>query len=167
MWHLKHHSCFKFYYNIKIKQYFNCFFYEHIEIQCFSHTIKYKRYANSDHNWKNCLIFKLKIKCIFCKNIHSSVNQNCTIRHKKMKKQKKTTVFLFFYYSTFLFSFDSNSVFCSSENRSLTIPKPQFSIGWPAVRCGVAISDTAPITVGAVSKDQKVNTAPTVHRCIN
>ena len=30
------------------------------------------------------------------------------------------------------------------------------------MRCGVAISDIAPITVGAVSKDQKVNTAPSV-----
>ena len=128
MWHLKHHSCFKFYHNMKIKQCFNCFFYEHIEIQCFSHTIKCERCADLNHNWKNCLMFKLKTKCISCENVHNSVNKNCIIKRKKMKKQRKTTILLFFYYSTFSFLFGPDNVFCLFESRSLTVPKSQLSV---------------------------------------
>ena len=68
---------------------------------------------------------KLKMKCISCGDVHNSVNKNCTIRRKQMKKQKKPTIFLFFYYSMFLFSSDPNSVFCSFESRPLTAPRPQ------------------------------------------
>ena len=125
---MKHHSYFKFYHNIKIKQCFNCFFYEHIKIQCFLHIIKCGRYADSDYNWKNCSMFKLKTKCISCGDAHSSVSENCIIRRKKMKKQRKTTVLLFFYYFTPSFSSGLNSVFCSFKNRSLIVSKPQSSV---------------------------------------
>ena len=70
-------------------------------------------------------MFKSKMKCIPCGNAHNSVNKNCTIRRKKMKKQRKTTVFLFSYYFTFSFSSGSDSVFCSFKSRPLTVPKPQ------------------------------------------
>ena len=122
IWSEKTHACEKKYRNASVKQCFNCWAYDHTEIQCHS-IIKCDFCAKSDHKTKKCSMSKTKIICINCENNHIFMIKQCMIKKKKLKKIKVVKAIIFFFYfersststkdfflsSNTLFLFDSNS----------------------------------------------------------
>ena len=114
IWSEKTHACEKKYRNASVKQCFNCWAYDHTEIQCHS-IIKCDFCAKSDHKTKKCSMSKTKIICINCENSHIFMIKQCMIRKKKLKKIKavKAVISLFYFER---FSTSTKDLFFSSSN---------------------------------------------------
>lgn len=78
----KTHTCEKLIRNMKIKQCYNCWNYDHIENQCRS-NIKCNNCANIEHKTNVCTLFKSKTKCIQCSKNHNFTNNYYAIKKKK------------------------------------------------------------------------------------
>ena len=114
IWSEKTHACERKYRNASVKQCFNCWIYDHTEIQCHS-IIKCDFCAKSDHKTKKCSMSKTKIICINCENNHIFMIKQCMIRKKKLKKIKAVRAIIFFFYSE-QFSTLTKDFFFSSLN---------------------------------------------------
>ena len=115
IWSEKTHACEKKYRNASVKQCFNCWAYDHTEIQCHS-IIKCDFCAKSDHKTKKCSMSKTKIICINCENSHIFMIKQCMIRKKKLKKIKADRTVTFFFYSE-RSSTSTKDLFFSSLNK--------------------------------------------------
>ena len=118
IWSEKTHACERKYRNASIKQCFNCWVYDHTEIQCHS-IIKCDFCAKSDHKTKKCSMSKTKIICINCENSHIFMTKQCMIRKKKLKKIKTVKAVILFYYFE-RFSTSTKNLFFSSSNTLLS-----------------------------------------------
>ncbi len=87
VWDEEIHICERFFRNCKIKQYYNCWRYDHIENQCFSIS-KCDRCEESKHLKSVCQMFIIRAKCAICEESHETRNRHCCTRQQKMKKTK-------------------------------------------------------------------------------
>ena len=94
IWSEETHACERKYRNALVKQCFNCWTYDHTEIQCHL-IIKCDLCAKSDHKTKKCSMSKTKIICINCENSHIFMIKQCMIRKKKLKKIKAVKAVIF------------------------------------------------------------------------
>jgi hypothetical protein len=85
VWDNETHVCEQLIRNCKIKQCFNCWVYDHIEIQCFL-IIKFRKRAKSKHVESNCSTLSIKAKCEICENSHHAQSDLCS--HRKRKKKE-------------------------------------------------------------------------------